>query len=158
MLLNPTHCNRNVFFFSKMTLLDQIKKEGNKQADFRNIPKKKPIWYNEESYKRGQNFIKDHFFLYTLATTISVPPGFAIIKNKKPGIFDKPFVTGKKAYQRYNRGFDFVTSWCLYDIWSPDSKAYKKLEGVNTRHAREQDRTTKNSEDYISQYDMAQVI
>ena len=94
----------------------------------------KPVWYDEEKFKRGQAFYKKHVtgvllswqcFMVTLLNLRGVLDAI---------VFTEKSDTREKAFVRYFITFYHIQGWMEGDLWDKTSQACRSISIVRAMH------------------------
>ncbi|XP_058447949.1 uncharacterized protein LOC131428215 [Malaya genurostris] len=114
-----------------------------------------PPWYDEEKFKRGQQFFNRNFAATMAAALCGLVSVFAIPSILEVLIFTNRSSTPVTAYKRYVLTILHTLNW-YREAMKPGSNCWKSLEYVRRIHAvSSKQANTKHPKMLISQKDMA---
>ncbi|KAK6625786.1 hypothetical protein RUM43_006085 [Polyplax serrata] len=112
----------------------------------------KPKWLNEEKFKRGQKFARDHLFCINFAEMVSLYILFAQKSSLGPLIFTGMSDTPFTAFKRYLSTVCKLISWYTDDIWSENESLGKNnLILVRGMHKTVYNALTNSSKEVVEQ-------
>ena len=151
-------CNNRKLVTEGLTLTD-LHEGCNEAGDCGNDSESQPPWMDEDKFRRGQKFFREHAMAILLALYCSLTTGLSVSNLLDPLVFTKKSDTPKKALQRYVHTFLHVALWHTGNVWDPKERAHKSVQNVRKmhNHVGKQMQGESGPRLYMSQYDMALV-
>ena len=98
-------------------------------------PLVKPRWLDDEAFRRGQQFFRDHILSFFLAWPIVLVTGMNIVHLLEPLVFTGKSSTPVKAFKRYFSTFIHLARWHFEDVWDgPNGTAFRSMMEVRRMH------------------------
>ncbi|EDW85119.1 uncharacterized protein Dwil_GK12782 [Drosophila willistoni] len=114
-----------------------------------------PSWYNEQLFKRGQNYFNKYRFvmytgmLYGLISVLAVPSILRVLSCSHQSS------TPLDAYRRYVRTIFHAISWYTYPVEDKSSKFWKSIKAVRQAHSTSSRACSRLGAGQINQKDLA---
>ncbi|KAL7291963.1 hypothetical protein TKK_0014251 [Trichogramma kaykai] len=95
---------------------------------------KKPSWFDQEKFDRGQKFAQDHIFSVLFVNIHALFMAFSFYDSLKPIIATGKSSTPFTSFKRYNSTGAKFYSWYTSDPWTKGTDAYNSVRHVRRIH------------------------
>ena len=118
-----------------MRRLKDLKLGARLHGDCGSDPMVKPPWLDAESFRRGQQFFRDHILSFILALPIVLVTGMSIINLLEALVFTGRSGAPVKAFKRYFSTFMHLCKWHYEDVWDgPNGTGFRSVMKVRQMH------------------------